>query len=181
MLNKRTSHAFGKKVYLLGAGKDGTKYWLEAPSWDCGWYWGFGYVETYTRNDDPARSRDISSHGHWSGFVGQQHEYDFKLSKEVKTKWVSHINECPTLAQTVLSDGESWIISDLMRRFYALKETAEILHSGTAHLTSRGDHKTKNDEFLKWINEVELPAIFKAVTDILTPKASTEEDSIDRD
>ena len=37
--------------YLLGRDEEGINYWLEEPSWDCGWYWGFGYVETYTTNE----------------------------------------------------------------------------------------------------------------------------------
>ena len=50
-MKKQTTTAFKKKIYLLGADAEGTKYWLEAPSWDCDWYWGFGYVETYTNNN----------------------------------------------------------------------------------------------------------------------------------
>jgi hypothetical protein len=49
MLSKRKSHAFGKDIYLIGKDKSGTNYWLESPSWDCDWYWGFGYIETYVK------------------------------------------------------------------------------------------------------------------------------------
>ena len=66
-MKKQTTVAFNKKIYLLGADAEGTKYWLEAPSWDCGWYYGFGYVETYTNNNYPNRSRDINSHQHFDG------------------------------------------------------------------------------------------------------------------
>ena len=48
MLNKKKIHVFGKDAYLLGKDDQGIQYWLESPSWDCDWYWGFGYVETYT-------------------------------------------------------------------------------------------------------------------------------------
>ena len=58
-LAKKQSFAFGKNIYLLGR-KDGENFWLEAPSWDCGWYWGFGYVETYTNN----RCLEKSKHTH---------------------------------------------------------------------------------------------------------------------
>ena len=35
MMNKKVTEAFDEKIYLLGKGKDGLWYWLEAPSWDC--------------------------------------------------------------------------------------------------------------------------------------------------
>ena len=43
-LGKRKEKAFGKDIYLLGRGKDGTLYWLESGKWDFGWYCGFGYI-----------------------------------------------------------------------------------------------------------------------------------------
>ncbi len=58
-MQKQMDHAFNKDVYLLGKDSEGISYWLEAPSWDCGWYWGFGYVETYRSNRKPSTARDI--------------------------------------------------------------------------------------------------------------------------
>lgn len=160
MLNKKKSHAFGKDCYLLGKDSDGVFYWLESPSWDCGWYWGFGYIETYTNNKNPSASRDITSHQHFDGFVGK---------KDAKGNYVHHINESSDLVETVLTESESWELSDLMKRFYTLRESAEIFGRGTAHLTSNTRHDSTNKDIVKYINEVELPAIFKAVLDILTP------------
>lgn len=40
LLAKKTINKFGKH-YLLGINKEGKHIWLEEPSWDCGWYWGF--------------------------------------------------------------------------------------------------------------------------------------------
>jgi hypothetical protein len=171
MINKRKSRAFGKDIYLIGQDEQGINYWLEAPSWDCGWYWGFGYIETYTNNECPEHSRDIDSHSHWSGLIGVQTHYDWEKKCEVKDEYIHHVNQNKMFAQTVLTDKESWELSDLMKRWEAMKEMAEILHSGTGHLTSSGKHKTKNDEFLKWINKVELPELFKAAIKILEPKS----------
>lgn len=36
------------KGMLLGIRKDGQKVWLSEPKWDCGWYWGFGYLGEYS-------------------------------------------------------------------------------------------------------------------------------------
>jgi len=170
MLKKRKSNAFGKDIYLIGQDEQGINYWLEAPSWDCGWYWGFGYIETYTNNRYPERSRDINSHSHWCGLVGVQHHYDWEKKCNVEDDYVHHVNETKQLKETVLTDHESWELSDLMKRFEVMKDMAEILKHGTGHLTSSGEHKTKNDEFLKWINEVELPELFQAVIKILDPE-----------
>ena len=62
IMNKEMDRAFGKQVLLLGI-KDGEKVWLEMPTFDCNWYWGFGYLETYT-GSQPSKSRDILSHTH---------------------------------------------------------------------------------------------------------------------
>ena len=160
MLNKQQSHAFNKDCFLLGKDSDGVLYWLESPSWDCGWYWGFGYVESYTNNENPSRSRDINSHQHFEGFVGK---------KNAKGDYIHHINESPDLVETVLTESESWQLSDLMKRFYTLRESAEIFHTGSGHLTSNTSHDSKNPDIEKYINEVELPQIFKAVIDLLSP------------
>ena len=82
-MKKQTTIAFNKKIYLLGADAEGTKYWLEAPSWDCDRYWGFGYVETYTNNDCPNKSRDINSHQHFDSlFLNDSKVNAFDAFKE---------------------------------------------------------------------------------------------------
>ena len=59
-MEKEVITKFGRKYYLLGKDAEGTKYWLEEPSWDCNWYWGFGYVQTFDRSGN-----DIDSHQHF--------------------------------------------------------------------------------------------------------------------
>jgi len=157
-MNKKVTSVFGKKIYLIGKDSSGVNYWLEEPRWDCDWYWGFGYMETYTNNKRPEWARDISSHSHWGGFCGL----------EIGNKYIHHINASPMLSETVLSDRESWELSDLMKSFYTLKETAEIFHLGNSHLTSTGINlKDKNLE--DHINTVVLPSIFKRIIEILSP------------
>lgn len=67
-LPKRTYKMFDKNIYLIGINEYDEKVFLEEPSWDCGWYWGFGYLETYTNNRQITRSRDICSHSHFLDF-----------------------------------------------------------------------------------------------------------------
>jgi hypothetical protein len=168
-IEKQKTHAFGKDVYLLGKRKSGEYIWLEFAKWDCGWYWGFGYIESYTNNQYPEKSKDINSHSHWSGLVGKQEHYDIeKKCFVLGSDYINHLNENPDIQSTVLTEKESWELADLMKSFYTLKDTAGLFHSGNSHLTTTGID-LKNTELENHINKVLLPQIFERVYQILTP------------
>jgi len=160
-MNKRThDNVFGKKIYLLGKDKDGKKLYLEAPSWDCEWYWGFGYIERYN-NANPERASDIISHSHW----------DDEIVGKRKDGYCHHLNENKDIVETVLTDKESWILSELMKSYYILRETADFYNRGGSHLAdSPLKDKLKNDAENKRINKVLLPLIFKEIDKLLSPK-----------
>jgi len=137
------------RYYLLGQDGNCTNYWLKEPSWDCEWYWGFGYVHTFTLNDLPSRARDIDSHEHINSFLG----------------WVISAER---LVKTTFSESEAWKLAELFKRFYILKEVAECYHRGGTHIASLGDvDEVKDLEKAKHINEVELPYIFNKIKQIL--------------
>jgi hypothetical protein len=158
-IKKRKSHAFGKDIYLLGQDSEGTNYWLEKASWDCGWYWGFGYVETYTNNKSPEKARHIASHQHIdSTFL----------------KGVSRLSDCPLLSKVTFSSQECWQLTELFKQFYLLKNMAEFLSRKPygCHVTSVDLDYPKLEGLQDTINKVMLPKIFQAIYDILTPKES---------
>ena len=165
MIKKQKSRAFGKDIYLLGTLEGGGNIWLEQGTWDCEWYWGFGYVETYTNNRSPHLARDIMSHQRFSGFVGL---------KDKDNNYIHHLNDNPEIKETVLTDGESWRLTDLMQSFYTLRKAAEIYHQGNSHLTSDHSISLKNKAAEKRINEKEIPLIMEAVYAVLTPKEGTK-------
>ena len=167
-MGKRKSHAFGKDVYLLGKRNDGTWLWLKSASWDCDWYWGFGYIETYTNNTKPEASRDIKYHTHWDTTMGKQETYNpEKQCFRVSGKYIHHLNENPDMKGTVLTDKESWELADLMKTFYTLKDTAALFHTGNSHLNTGGlDLKNKDMEDL--INKTLMPQVFARIYQILT-------------
>lgn len=170
-LPKTTSFAFGKKVYLIGQDENATKYWLEEPKWDCGWYWGFGYIETYQDNREPSKARDIDSHQHWDGFVGQLYTWSFDYNAYIKGEYIHHINQNKLFKFTTLTEKESWELSDLMKSFYDLKTAAEFFRFGNSHLTTTAISKNLvNKRLEKNINEKVLPQIFKRIDEILSPK-----------
>lgn len=173
LLKKEKSHRFRKDVYLLGCDKDGTKYWLEAPEWDCGWYWGFGYVETYTNNNYPDRSRDINSHQHIkNSFMGESEYYNSEKQCFVKGEYIHNIFDSPKLFSTTFTESEGWKLSELFKQFYLLKEMAEFCHEElpgcnvTTSPVNHGDLKDWNEK----INKIMIPAITAKIIEILSPE-----------
>ena len=154
-MDKQVSNAFGKKVYLLGADSEGIRYWLEEEKWDCDWYWGFGYIETYTTNEDPSMSRDINSHTHATDFL---------------SKWFTEWNGSePILKDTTFSNKEGWELSELFEQFYFLQEAAEMFNRGKAFVTNTEIDTWKDPDKVKEINEVILPKVMTRIKEILTP------------
>ena len=161
MIQKQKDHAFNKDVYLLGIDKDGIKYWLEEHTWDCKWYWSKGYIETYRHNTAPSKARDIDSHSHYSGFIGD------KMAKD--GGYAHHINVSKRFVDTTLTDEESWKLAELMKRAEILADYAGMKHTGGAHVTTLEDWETvRNMEDWKRANE-ELKATLDQVIKLLTP------------
>lgn len=157
-MEKEKKFAFGKNIYLLGQDKDGIKYWLEEASWDCDWYFGFGYIETYTNNNNPEKSRDINTHEH----------YDSKILEN----GVSPENFRKIFKNTPLNNNEIWKLNELMTTFYTTKSYMNLLCRGSSNITnnSSSDIIKNEKEWLRLKNEV-MPNIFKNIYDILTPES----------
>lgn len=174
-IKKKVSEAFGKKVYLLGRWKSGEYFWLEEAKWDCGWYWGFGYIEVYTNSKNPHLSRDVSSHTHWnSGVVG---DLEFRLNPDkwddVTKKYVYHLNDNPEVAESVLTDKESWELAELLKSYYTLRETAEVFGRGSSHVAGV-EYNYKDETVTKQVNEKILPKLFAEIYKILSPVEPAE-------
>lgn len=163
-LQKTKRHAFGKDIYLLGRDSDGTNYWLEAGSWDCGWYWGFGYVETYTRNNDPVGSKDIQSHQHIdSSFLGEGNAKD--------GGYCHNLFDSKLLASPVFTEDEGWKLSELFNSFYLLNKTADFFYTGGSGVTGiLSIQKMKNKRIYELINKKLIPEIMSEIYKILEPK-----------
>ena len=156
---KKIDERNGEKYYLLGTDHDGKKVWLTEASWDCGWYWGFGYITIFTSNV-PSRSKDIMSHSHWN------HSIAWKFHN----KSCSHINENKDFKSTVVDNKESWLLSELMKTFYSLSDIAELYHHGGSFITSNPmAEKLKDQKKHDEINKVILPELFQEVYKLLTP------------
>ena len=147
-MKKELKTKYGKH-FLIGVDNDGVKHYLKEASWDCGWYWGFGYMHTFKAND-------IGCHYHFDSFSKETNLFD-----GVKNSFV----EC------VLNDCELWKLCELMKTFYTLKQTAEVLGRGGSHYTTNPCKDIIiNLEEVERINKKVLPEIFKEIYKLLTPQ-----------
>lgn len=154
-MKKYVMHKFGKDCYLLGTDEDGIKYFLESGSWDCDWYWGFGYVETYTNNRVPHLSKDIASHQHFDGLFLNQRKNGYDAFKEF-------------FAETPLTNDEIWKLLELMRSYYTARAYSDMIHRGGTNYTGNPVvARIKNDIEYKRINEEVIPTIMEEVYNIL--------------
>jgi hypothetical protein len=155
-MEKRIINKFGKH-YLLGINKDGEYVWLEKESWDCGRYWGFGYLHTFTNNRQPERSRDLSSHFHFDSTFLNGPDCCHDMFKNYFT-------------ETVLTDDEMWILCDLMMTYYTLKKSAELFKHGYSYQTQKAKiEKVQSETHYDLVNKVWLPEVFKKIETLLTP------------
>ena len=157
-MKKKISYAFGKDVYLLGLGKDGEFYWLEQATWDCDWYWGLGYVETYTCSSSPSSSRDIRSHNHFNSMF-------FKKNVSCYEAFTDFFLDIP------LGENEAWKLLELMKAAYTAREYSDMLHTGGAHISQNPVKETirQQTEYDR-INQKVIPAIMSEVYKLLSPE-----------
>lgn len=123
--------------------------YLSPPSWDCGWYWGFGYLG------------NKNCHYHVDG-LGK--------GKNLHDAFIEHFGDTLQIRESHL-----WTLSELFETFYALKNTAEVLGRGGSHLTNNPCKELIiNKSEVYRINNVVLPAIFDEIYKILEQNADND-------
>lgn len=133
-----------EKKYLLGV-VNGEKIYLSPPSWNCGWYWGFGYLG------------NKNCHYHLNRINRDKNLYE--ALKE-------HFGDTLTI-----KDADLWVFCELVMAAYSLKDTAEVLGRGGSHYTANPckDLIINKNEVTR-INSIVLPAIFDQINLILERK-----------
>ena len=125
------------KVYLGNTTEYG-KLYLSKHSWDCGWYWGFGYI---------GNSR---LHMHIDSLIGTESNVDKIFDKG-----------------TPITQSQWWIIRDLFKQAYALQKAAEVYQYGGHQTTKPGiTDGIKNLEMAALINK-DLKIVLNKVWDFL--------------
>lgn len=141
---------------LLGKDSEGVRYYLEAPSWDCGWYWGYGYITTK------------DSHQHADGEFKPDRSDDEKRREYNSYDSDTNIFTGQFLVEKTFTPEQGWILRELMATFYQMKKQAELVGRGGMHQTSNPLKALLLDEAeAKRINETVIPTITEAITIIL--------------
>lgn len=121
---------------------NGQEEYLRKPSWDCGWYWGFGYlgnIKIHHHCDTVSKTKNM-----------------FEALKE-------YYNE-----DIKLSDDDLWTFCELMNSFYILKKTSELYYSGCSGYTQNPiSIQLKNEKEYKRINNELMPKIFDQIALLL--------------
>ena len=158
-MKKFAFNKFGHKYYLLGTDKEGIKYFLEEASWDCDWYWGGGYVKTFSNNKNPVFPRDIDSHRHFNYMFLTYNKNGFDMFKDF-------------FKETPFTDNEIWKICELMKSFYVAREYSDMIYRGGTHYTSNPAKETiMNEVEYNRINKVVIPSIMDELYKILSEEA----------
>lgn len=113
--------------FFIGVNHDGETVYITNFSWDCGWYWGGGYVQS-------KKDGQMVSHQHFDGL--------FLNGGQITGARDAY------LKRSLLTDEQWYRLCDLFKRFYAYKESAMSLHRGGAHITSRDAKVYEKDEAL---------------------------------
>jgi len=130
-----------KNINLLMLGEN---LWLEKHTWDCGWYWGFGYI-------------------------GNKHLHTHAETFIKKLLWK---NADEVFERTKFNNNDFWIFKDLLKQAYSLKGTAEIYIHGGHCLEKEGvTDVIKSKEKAKTINkdlETVLDTMWSFLEEILS-------------
>ena len=148
------------KRYFLGVTTDNQYIYMSDFSWDCGWYWGGGYLNIHTNNRKYA---DCMTH------------FDSVFFDRTSTvvevdKNLHNISLVKAMFQkSTLTEKEWWRLMDLMKQFYSLREGAEVFQYG-GHYTSWGrTDKEINlglaEELNNHIENVIIPEVRKLLTE----------------
>ncbi len=147
---------FNDKIAL---GKvDGRTIYLSAPKWDCGWYWGFGYLGNKDCHYHVDGLKKIETYN----TEKQCWEYEFV---NLFDGFKKHFDKDTFI---VTKDSYLWTLCELFSTFYTLKETAEVLGRGGAHYTSNPCQSIiMNKDEANRINTIVIPSILNEIYRIL--------------
>ena len=153
-MDKQVRYINGDYQLLLGE-RDGERYWLEQASFDCEWYWGLGYVESYRGCGQSSKS--WRSHQHFDGLF-------LKPAKFVEG-YKDFFDD-----RTLMEDKEIWTLLELMSAAYKCREYSDMLHLGGAHITTNPckDLLINPDEYARLNNHV-IPELMNKVYELLAP------------
>lgn len=146
-IKKRNDIRHSETFYLLGINKEREKVWLVSPSWNCGWYWGMGYLQTMVGNRRPSIASDISSHHHFDTLF-------LKGDKPIIEAFEEVFNKC------TLDRKEIQLLTQYMRAAYIVKDYAMLMSCTSISVL-------KDEKEVNRINHQVLPKLFNEIHNLL--------------
>lgn len=120
----------------------GESIYLRAPSWDCDWYWGFGYLGN--RN----------CHYHVDSIDKNVNLHD---------ALINHFGD-----SLVVKGADVWKLAELFKTFYTLRSMSDLTNLGGSHITSNPcKEMLKDDIMFNHINSVLIPNIINEIYKVL--------------
>lgn len=129
---------------------------IDRPTWDCGWYWGFGYLERW--ND---RKGDIDFHSHI--------DHEFGTNKDGRrVNWYEGMQELLDQGDVFVDDHDRWKFLEIVKTIYNLKMTAEVLGRCGSHYASNPlSDEIYNPIEVRRINEDLIPKLIDEMYKVL--------------
>ncbi|MCM1178670.1 MAG: hypothetical protein NC347_00300 [Clostridium sp.] len=151
---KHTINVHMKEAYFLGTGKSGLHFYMQKESWECDWFWSFGYIATYTNNDNPEKSSDTRFLQHFDSLF---------LGKNLSDPFINFFCFMP------LSSEERYQLLELMQTAYTLRATARLFDGmGCNSTVNPCSKQLVKPEVAEEINTKMIPAVMQEVRKILT-------------
>ena len=156
MKHKHKIEWHGNTYYYLGMDKRGINYYMKDFTWDCGWYWSGGWVESFDNNDNPEKSKDILSHAHFDTLIFNDQIMCFY---EFNKNFVS----------SPFDTDEIWELCELMKEFYLLWDYANFCVRGHCGISRTADYnKNINMQEYENVNKSIMPKLFDKIRKVLT-------------
>lgn len=126
------------------------------PTWDCGWYWGFGYLERWN-----AQKRDIDFHTH----IDSQ----FSKNKDGRDcNWYEGMKDLFDQGDVFENDKQRWRFLEIVKTIYNMKMTAEVLGRGGSHYAANPlSEEIKHHNEVRRINNYLIPKLIDEMYKVL--------------
>lgn len=148
------------KVFFGTRKSDNTRIYITKPSFDCDWYWSFGYLG------------NKNEHYHLESYQQKTHFFkletgEFKLITEQR-----NINMYDALladyALNPIIELNLWTFCELAKSIYTLKEAAELFHRGGSHYTKNpGQSKLQNQSLYDLLTFDLIPSQCQLLWDLI--------------
>lgn len=132
---------------LIGKDIDGHKIYLSKPTWDCNWYWGFGYIG----------NKNLHTH------LNQLHP---NKNISLKTAITAYFSEF-----VLTSENDIWSFCEIVESIYCLLKTAALYTRGGSNYTNNPCRELlRNDAEYTRINTELVPELIDQMYNILLQK-----------